>query len=189
MTTNHIQSKAASTHWLRSSGRLVTGDLIQAAEDLQALAHAGFALRSLNPFLELNFVGAPLDVERFVALIGTQLPDCSVLQKKESGRVEYYWIGPGIAGLDTLSAERIGVLQAAAHYANLHLRNGRFELTKNLDAVACPFSGSCQRQIDDALPSECMQRPWERFIGLPGGASKCWYAAGVGLFRAVLKDR
>lgn len=156
------------------------GEVIrESADEIRALFQAGFALRTLNPVLEHGFLGKRLDAAGFHHLVGN-LIDCCVLQEKPGDSVDHMWIGPGIAGRDEQSATRIGRLQAAIHFAQLHVRDdGKLAATAELPDKPCPYSGACATERNDGQPEECLRQPWMRFKDAPQGQSICWYAAGV----------
>ncbi|HEU5135881.1 MAG TPA: hypothetical protein VFU13_12100 [Steroidobacteraceae bacterium] len=154
-------------------------ELHEAATDILALFHAGFALRTINPVLELTLVGSPLDGHRFRQRVGGLL-DCCVLQEKPEGRLYIQWIGPGIVGRDEKDAARFGRLQSAIHFAQRHLLpSGKLCSTADLRAMPCPYSGACVAEASDGNPEACREAPWTRFLGARPGQPICWYASGV----------
>ena len=164
-----------------------TGDMADAAIEVKTLFQSGLALRGVNPFLESGFLQLSLGRDQFLAHVGGLLVDCCIRQKKQNGEAELQWIGSGLVGTDDKSMERIGVLQAAIHYATRHLHNKKFLLTAELPSTSCPFSGACKMEKEDGKPNDCTTRPWNRFRRIPKGQPKCWYATAVDLFRAHSK--
>lgn len=162
------------------------GVIREAAEEVFSLFKAGFKLRESNPVLEQNFINSTLDVNGFLNQVAKML-DCCVLQQKANKTVELLWIGPQTMAGNDSRAEKIGVFQAAIHFARLHFRDKSKTLsTIELPEVPCPFSGTCQTEIDDKYPDACKKRPWTRFQDVPSGQSMCWYATGVKLFIPVM---
>jgi len=85
------------------------GIIRDGADQLYALFRAGFALRTVNPVLERNFVGKPLGVSELKKVL-SGLPDACVLQEKADGRKELRWVGPGIVGTDSEEAASLGAV-------------------------------------------------------------------------------
>jgi hypothetical protein len=160
------------------------GSSIHAAvEDLYALFRAGFALRTINPILENNFLGRPLDAAGFTSIVGRQLLDCCFLQEGSGGAGRFEWIGPGIVAADQDGVENLARLQAATQFARLHLlSSGAFAPSEQLPATPCLFSGACGVEQTEGSPEVCRTRPWLRFKDAGPSDRVCWYAGGVKCF-------
>lgn len=158
----------------------VGGDIQVAAQELRALFQAGFSLRTINPILENNFLSGPLTAEQLTYIIGHRLLDHCVLQEGPSGIGRLEWIGSGIAGWDQKGVEALARLQAATHFARLHLtRAGDFAKTAQLSGTRCLFSGACKVERTGGMPEACRTRPWMKFMDAGADNRLCWYAGGV----------
>lgn len=161
------------------------GDVIHAAMgEYLKLVEAGYQLRSGGYVPELQFLGAPLDVNGYKAKLRHML-DCLVIQGKPEGRSELYWHGPGIAAATDDVMQKLGGLQSALHYSQSHVAGDECVPTAALASrhVSCPFVGGCHQERVDGYPSACKTAPWDRFPVAGPGDLLCWYAAGVKALR------
>ncbi|WP_186103845.1 hypothetical protein [Burkholderia gladioli] len=181
-----VDSASVLDEILKQRHDLSQGDVIHTAMGEYArLAQAGVQLRQGNWIPEFSFLTHKLDGEQLREWMGSML-DCLIIQEKPDAMLDISWIGPGHIAQTDASAHRLGALQSALHFSQLHLTaDGSAVATAVLDRrpTPCPFSGGCAVELADEHPLECKCAPWKRFSLASPGDPVCWYAAGVKALR------
>ncbi|MCY1224066.1 hypothetical protein D9M72_362100 [compost metagenome] len=156
------------------------GDVIWSAMgEYMALVEAGARLRRNRWAPELEFLSEIMTVDGFKKAVGTML-DCLVIQGKPDNAHDMYWRGPNVVARTEKKKQRLGALQSALHFSQLHISaDGAIHATEALPSTKCPFAGGCGVELWERFPQECRSRPWMRVLATSTKEKGCWYVTGV----------
>lgn len=149
---------------------------------VKELIWSGLNVRTVRPYLELEFLKEPLSVERFKSIVARMQDHC-VLQQKPEGKVDFYWGGRDVVRVDDSLLQCLGAFQASLYFTQLHLdAEARHHSTSSLPESKCPFKGACAVEEIQANPELCEFAPWKQYmIGVNAQPDDrgCWYGVGV----------